>query len=78
MTSNDTGRFNHTECTGLALENAKAHSKATDITLFAGWFCPFVQRVWVALEALGIDYRVSVNLESIATGKLIICVNSVL
>jgi len=78
MASSDTGRVYHTECTGLALETVRAHSKDTDITLFAGCFCPFVQRVWVALEALGIEYRVSVHLESISTEKLIICVNSVL
>jgi len=28
-----------------------------DITLFGGCFCPFVQRVWIAFEALGIDYK---------------------
>jgi len=53
----DTGRQYHTSCTGLALETVKAHSAPADITLFGSCFCPFVQRVWIALEYLGIDYQ---------------------
>jgi glutathione S-transferase len=35
----------------------KAHENDQDITLFASCFCPFVQRVWVAFEVLGIPYK---------------------
>ncbi|KAJ7437089.1 thioredoxin-like protein [Mycena galericulata] len=47
----------HLECTGDALATVKQHSDAQDITLFGSCFCPFVQRVWVALEYLGIPYN---------------------
>ncbi|KIJ63127.1 hypothetical protein HYDPIDRAFT_113694 [Hydnomerulius pinastri MD-312] len=53
----DTQRNYHTTCTGPALLTVQAHSKPADITLFGSCFCPFVQRVWVALEALGIAYE---------------------
>ncbi|KAL7284349.1 hypothetical protein ACG7TL_001638 [Trametes sanguinea] len=39
-----------------ALATARAHSSPESITLFGSCFCPFVQRVWVTLEHLGIDY----------------------
>ncbi|KAJ3478800.1 hypothetical protein NLI96_g9512 [Meripilus lineatus] len=58
----DTGKSYHLKCTGDALTTANAHTSPSDITLFAGCFCPFVQRVWVALEYLGIDYHVSSRL----------------
>lgn len=54
----DTGKTYHTTCTGLALETAKAHAEPADITLFGSCFCPFVHRVWIALEYLGIPYQV--------------------
>ncbi|CAA7258454.1 unnamed protein product [Cyclocybe aegerita] len=53
----DTGRPYHTEATGDALITVKNHQKDEDITLFGGCFCPFVQRVWVAFEVLGIPYK---------------------
>lgn len=42
----------HTECTGQALETVKAHSTPSELTLFGACFCPFVHRVWIALEYL--------------------------
>lgn len=54
----DSGRKYHIECTGEAAITAKRHSGEQDITFFAACFCPFVQRVWIALEYLGIPYRV--------------------
>lgn len=42
----------HTECTGQALETVKAHSSPSELTLFGACFCPFVHRVWIALEYL--------------------------
>ncbi|KIK95835.1 hypothetical protein PAXRUDRAFT_826608 [Paxillus rubicundulus Ve08.2h10] len=53
----DTGKHYHNECTGQALETVRHHIANQDITLFAGCFCPFVQRVWVTLEHLDIPYK---------------------
>ncbi|KAJ7044798.1 glutathione S-transferase [Mycena alexandri] len=47
----------HLQCTGAALETVKQHETPQDITLFGSCFCPFVQRVWVALEYLDIPYQ---------------------
>ncbi|KAJ7246553.1 glutathione S-transferase [Mycena haematopus] len=47
----------HLECTGVALDTADKHTQDQDITLFGSCFCPFVQRVWVALEYLHIPYK---------------------
>ena len=55
----DSGRSYHLKCTGEASQTAEAHSKEADLILFGSCFCPFVQRVWIAFEELGIDYRVS-------------------
>ncbi|KAH9941268.1 glutathione S-transferase C-terminal-like protein [Epithele typhae] len=55
-TTQDSGRSYHLQCTGPALETAEAHSAQEHITLFGSCFCPFVQRVWITLEYLGIDY----------------------
>lgn len=49
----------HLECTGDALVTVNKHQAAEDITMFGCCFCPFVQRVWVAFEYLGIPYKVS-------------------
>ncbi|KAI0674106.1 glutathione S-transferase C-terminal-like protein [Trametes maxima] len=54
----DSGKSYHLQCTGEALATAEARSSPKDITLFGSCFCPFVQRVWVALEHLDIDYMV--------------------
>ena len=43
----------HTECTGKALDTVKAHSSPSELTLFGACFCPFVHRVWIALEHVG-------------------------
>jgi len=45
------------EATGLATAIVKAHSSEHPLKLYAGWFCPFVQRAWVVLEEKGIDYQ---------------------
>ncbi|GAA6005613.1 hypothetical protein JCM10207_005270 [Rhodosporidiobolus poonsookiae] len=43
--------------TGLAAQTVEAHSAANDLVFHAGWFCPFVQRVWIALEEKGTPYQ---------------------
>lgn len=60
--TNDAGKHYHNECTGAALETVRQHEDPKDITLFGSCFCPFVQRVWVAVEYLGIPYKVGGNL----------------
>ncbi|KLO06663.1 hypothetical protein SCHPADRAFT_837752 [Schizopora paradoxa] len=55
----DTGKHYHKSCTGDALVTVQKHSTTEDITFFAACFCPFVQRVWIALEYLQIPYQVS-------------------
>ena len=55
----DSGRSYHLKCTGEALRTAEAHNGPEHITLFGSCFCPFVQRVWVTLVHLGIDYKAS-------------------
>ena len=53
----DSGRTYHTHCTGEALVTVQAHEQDEDITLFGSCFCPFVQRVWMVFEILGIPYK---------------------
>ncbi|GAA6035386.1 hypothetical protein JCM8097_008850 [Rhodosporidiobolus ruineniae] len=43
--------------TGVALKTVEAHAEPNDLVFHAGWFCPFVQRVWIALEEKGIEYQ---------------------
>jgi len=45
------------EATGLARKLVNEHSEPQPLKLYAGWFCPFVQRVWAALEEKGIPYQ---------------------
>ncbi|KAI2783504.1 hypothetical protein F4815DRAFT_442373 [Daldinia loculata] len=42
---------------GAALATAKKHSKEHELKLYAACFCPFSQRVWIALEAKGMQYQ---------------------
>ncbi|KAL4908278.1 hypothetical protein BDW74DRAFT_174965 [Aspergillus multicolor] len=47
----------HTQATGPAAETAERHSKESDLKLYGSCFCPFVQRVWIALELKGLSYQ---------------------
>ncbi|KAF9701956.1 hypothetical protein EKO04_000468 [Ascochyta lentis] len=47
----------HPEATGLAAKTVQASRYENDLKLYSGWFCPFVQRVWIALEEKGIQYQ---------------------
>ncbi|KAI0127333.1 glutathione-S-transferase theta, GST [Xylariales sp. AK1849] len=52
----------HPVATGAAKETVDKHQAEQPLKLYAGWFCPFVQRVWLALEEKGIPYQyVEVN-----------------
>ncbi|KAG6857738.1 hypothetical protein H0H87_004154 [Tephrocybe sp. NHM501043] len=43
--------------TGLAEKLVAAHQEPQDLVYHAGWFCPYVQRGWIALEEKGIKYQ---------------------
>jgi glutathione S-transferase len=47
----------HPEATGPAAKIVAAHQKDEPITLYSGWFCPFVQRSWITLEEKKIPYK---------------------
>ncbi|KAI5808718.1 hypothetical protein DFH27DRAFT_540784 [Peziza echinospora] len=47
----------HKKATGQALQTVKRHSKSNDLKVFGSCFCPFAQRVWIALEVKGINYQ---------------------
>ncbi|KAI0475488.1 putative glutathione S-transferase [Xylariaceae sp. FL0804] len=47
----------HPVATGLAKQTVDEHSAEQPLKLFAGWFCPFVQRTWIVLEEKGIPYQ---------------------
>ncbi|KAJ5637931.1 hypothetical protein N7490_007810 [Penicillium lividum] len=47
----------HTRATGLAAVTVANHAAETNIQFFGSCFCPFVQRVWIALELKGIPYQ---------------------
>ncbi|TLD34864.1 hypothetical protein E2P81_ATG05029 [Venturia nashicola] len=47
----------HTKATGAALATVKKHSKEHNLKLYGGCFCPFVQRVWISLEAKELHYQ---------------------
>ncbi|KDN43767.1 glutathione S-transferase [Tilletiaria anomala UBC 951] len=57
------GAHYHRECTGAALETAERHAKSINtpqddgICIFGAAFCPFVQRAWIVLEMLGVEYQ---------------------
>ncbi|VUC36169.1 unnamed protein product [Clonostachys rosea] len=43
--------------TGAAMATIRKHNKDSELKLYSACFCPFSQRVWVALEAKGIAYQ---------------------
>ncbi|CAG8000189.1 unnamed protein product [Penicillium olsonii] len=47
----------HTKATGLAADTVVKHSEEVNLKLYGSCFCPFVQRVWIALELKGIPYQ---------------------
>jgi glutathione S-transferase len=51
----DTSIEPHTS--GLAAKFAAAHSAEHPLKLYGGWFCPFVQRVWIVLHEKKIPHQ---------------------
>ena len=47
----------HPAATGKAADVVAQHQKDELITLYSGWFCPFVQRSWITLEEKKIPYK---------------------
>ncbi|KAH8887859.1 glutathione S-transferase [Thozetella sp. PMI_491] len=47
----------HPVATGRAKDTVDNHATDEPLKLYAGWFCPFVQRVWLALEERQIPYQ---------------------
>jgi len=64
----------HKKATGQALQTVKKYSKDNEMKLFGSCFCPFVQRVWIALEFKGIDYQY-IEVDPYAKPKLLTDIN---
>ncbi|PSK53889.1 hypothetical protein B9Z65_7695 [Elsinoe australis] len=47
----------HHVATGPAKKVVDDHQAEQELKLYAGWFCPFVQRTWTVLEEKGIPYQ---------------------
>lgn len=48
--------------TGEAAKTVEKHQAPQDLVFYSGWFCPYVQRTWIALEERNIPYQyVEVN-----------------
>jgi len=43
--------------TGPAQQLVAKHQEPHELIYYAGWFCPYVQRGWIALEEKGIKYQ---------------------
>jgi glutathione S-transferase len=47
----------HPQASGEAAKTVEAHSGKHELVFYAGWFCPFAQRTWLALEEKGLPYE---------------------
>lgn len=58
-TSSSDSQQSRLHASGLALQTLHTHSDPTEnqLSFYACSYCPFSQRVWIALELIGIPYR---------------------
>lgn len=47
----------HSAPSGAAAQLAARHADEQPLKLYGGWFCPFVQRVWLTLEEKKLPYQ---------------------
>ncbi|OTA01635.1 glutathione-S-transferase theta [Trichoderma parareesei] len=47
----------HSAASGAAAQLVARHADEQPLKLYAGWFCPFVQRAWMTLEEKKIPYQ---------------------
>jgi glutathione S-transferase len=47
----------HPHATGAAAKTVEARQAPQELVFYSGWFCPFVQRSWIALEEKGVPYQ---------------------
>ncbi|KAL3470028.1 hypothetical protein BJX99DRAFT_58374 [Aspergillus californicus] len=57
MSTSTSQKSYHTKATGSAAETAANRSEEQDLKLYGSCFCPFVQRVWIALELKKVPYQ---------------------
>lgn len=57
MADQSVKRTYHTKASGKALQTVEAHAQSNQLKLFGSCFCPFVQRVWISLEAKKMPYE---------------------
>lgn len=73
-TTQDGKKTYHKQATGRALETVQAHAADKPLKFFGGCFCPFVQRVWIALEHKHLDYQY-IEVDPYAKPKLLTDIN---
>ena len=47
----------HSQASGEAEKTVRAHSDKQELVFYSGWFCPFAQRTWIALEEKELSYE---------------------
>lgn len=57
--SSNTDESIYPHASGEAAKTVQIHSNKNELVFYSGWFCPFVQRTWLALEEkqLAYEYR---------------------